>query len=118
MPRGARLDTPVTLHHVMLQGIERGNIVNDNKDREDFLARMGDYVRATTTCVHAWMLMDKSCPYPASQRHRGARRCSCAGFRPDRPWPSIAVLDSSGKSDLTALGYGSKITVSCQNPQN
>ena len=28
MPRGARLDAPGTLHHVMLRGIERGNIVN------------------------------------------------------------------------------------------
>ena len=28
MPRGARLDTPGTLHHVMPRGIERGDIVN------------------------------------------------------------------------------------------
>ena len=58
MPSGARLDAPVTLHHVMPQGIELGNIVNDNKDREDFLARIGNHVRATTTCVYAWTLMD------------------------------------------------------------
>ena len=60
MPRGARLDAPVTLHHVMLQGIELGNIVNDDQDREDFLARMGDHLRVTTTCVYAWTPMDSS----------------------------------------------------------
>ncbi len=26
MPRGARLDAPGTLHHVIIRGIEKGNI--------------------------------------------------------------------------------------------
>ena len=30
MPRGPRLDTPGTLHHVMIRGIERGSIVRDD----------------------------------------------------------------------------------------
>jgi len=34
MPRGARLDTPGTLHHVMVRGIEQGSIVRDDSDRE------------------------------------------------------------------------------------
>ncbi len=58
MPRGARLDAPGTLHHVMLRGIERGNIVYDDEDREDFLTRMGDQARATGSSVYAWALMD------------------------------------------------------------
>jgi len=29
MPRGARLDAPGTLHHVMVRGIEKRSIVND-----------------------------------------------------------------------------------------
>ena len=36
MPRGARLDAPGTLHHVMIRGIGRRTIVDDDKDREDF----------------------------------------------------------------------------------
>lgn len=52
MPRGARLDAPGTLHHVMLRGIERGNIVYDDEDREDFLTRMGDQARATGSSVY------------------------------------------------------------------
>ena len=34
MPRTARLDTPGLLHHIMIRGIERRRIFNDNKDRE------------------------------------------------------------------------------------
>ena len=30
----ARLDTPGLLHHVMIRGIERRKIFNDDKDRE------------------------------------------------------------------------------------
>jgi len=31
MPRGPRLDAPGTLHHVILRGIERHKIVDDDK---------------------------------------------------------------------------------------
>ena len=37
MPRQARLDTPGTLHYVMIRGIEGRNIFIDGEDREDFL---------------------------------------------------------------------------------
>jgi len=40
MPRQARLDAPGTLHHVILRGIERGQMVADREDRESFLARL------------------------------------------------------------------------------
>jgi len=58
MPRGARLDSPGTLHHVIVRGIERKKIVNDNKDRGDFITRMGDIARETETAIYAWVLMD------------------------------------------------------------
>ena len=68
MPRSARMDTPGTLHHVMLRGIERGDGVYDGEDREDFVDRMGDQPKATETGVYAWALIGKSCTYPAWQR--------------------------------------------------
>ena len=40
MPRIARLDTPGLLHHVMIRGIERRKIFNDDKDRENFIERL------------------------------------------------------------------------------
>jgi hypothetical protein len=55
------------LHHLMLRGIERGNIVYDDEDRGDFLTRMGNQAQATGFRVHAWALMDNH-GHPASQR--------------------------------------------------
>ena len=39
MPRQARLDASGTLHHVIIRGIEKRRIVDDQKDREDFVSR-------------------------------------------------------------------------------
>ena len=41
MLRQARLDAPDTLHHVIFRGIEKRRIVDDRKDRENFVKRMG-----------------------------------------------------------------------------
>jgi putative transposase len=53
MPRQARLDAPGTLHHVMIRGIEKRNIVDNRKDREDFVSRMGDIASDTQTVIYA-----------------------------------------------------------------
>jgi REP element-mobilizing transposase RayT len=47
MPRQARLDAPGTLHHVIVRGIERRQIVNDHCDRSDFVSRMGKIAAET-----------------------------------------------------------------------
>ena len=57
MPRQARLDAPGTLHHVILRGIDRGQIVADREDREAFVARLGDIAAATGTALYAWALL-------------------------------------------------------------
>jgi REP element-mobilizing transposase RayT len=57
MPRGARLDTPGTLHHVIVRGIERRNIVDDDLDRENWVARTGRVADDTRTAIYAWALM-------------------------------------------------------------
>jgi len=41
MPRGPRFDAPGTLHHVIVRGIEKRVILDDDKVREDFVTRMG-----------------------------------------------------------------------------
>ena len=53
------LSAPGTLHHVMVRGIEKRNIVNDKIDREDFLRRMGEFAKGTDTAIYAWTLMSK-----------------------------------------------------------
>ena len=57
MPRKARLDSPGTLHHVIIRGIERRKIVNDKTDRQDFVSRLGQIALDTETSVFAWSLM-------------------------------------------------------------
>ena len=57
MPRGARLDAPGTLHHVIIRGIERGAIFTDNEDRNEFLLRMGTLAKGSGTAIYAYALM-------------------------------------------------------------
>lgn len=57
MPRQARLDSPGTLHHVIIRGIERREIIDDNKDRENFVSRMGEVATDTGAIVYAWSLL-------------------------------------------------------------
>ncbi len=54
MPRLARLDAPGVLHHVIIRGIERRNIFRDNKDRDNFLERLGTLLPKTRTACYAW----------------------------------------------------------------
>ena len=58
MPRQARLDAPGTLHHVIVRGIEKRRIVDDDKDRKRFLDRMGSLALETDMAIYAWTLMD------------------------------------------------------------
>jgi len=53
MPRKARLDAPGTLHHVIIRGIERRAIVDDDKDRENFVSRLGHLAAKTETGISA-----------------------------------------------------------------
>jgi putative transposase len=58
MPRQSRLDSPGTLHHVMIRGIEGLQIFQDSQDRDDFLSRIGHLVEITGTRILAWALMN------------------------------------------------------------
>jgi putative transposase len=57
MPRQARLDAPGTLHHVIVRGIEKRRIVDDDEDRVRFVGRLAEIVQASGTRVYAWALM-------------------------------------------------------------
>ena len=57
MPLQARLDAPGTLHHVILRGIEKRRIVDDDKDRQNFLTRLGNLAEETKTPIYAWSLL-------------------------------------------------------------
>ena len=54
MPRKARIDAPVALHHMVIRGIERQPIFKDSPDYEDFLERLGSPLTDTLTSCYAW----------------------------------------------------------------
>jgi len=57
MARGSRLDAPGSLHHVIVRSIERREIFRDDRDREDFLTRLGKVVQEGEASCLAWVLI-------------------------------------------------------------
>jgi putative transposase len=57
VPRQARLDAPGTLHHIIIRGIEKRRIVDDDEDRQNFVSRLGNLAEETETRIYAWSLM-------------------------------------------------------------
>ena len=57
MPRKSRIDKPGAHHHIIARGIDRKNIFKDDKDRDDFLERLGAIIEETLTYCFAWALI-------------------------------------------------------------
>ncbi len=57
MPRQARIDAPGSLHHVIVRGIGRRKIFNDDQDRNHFIERLGNILEETQTTCYAWSLI-------------------------------------------------------------
>ncbi len=57
MPRLARLDAPVVLHHVMGWSIERRKIFLSDTDRNDFIGRLSTLAQDGAMEIYAWVLM-------------------------------------------------------------
>ena len=47
MPRQARLDAPGILQYLIIRGIARDRIIDDDKDRNDFITRIGELASET-----------------------------------------------------------------------
>lgn len=58
MPRHERLNYPGCNYHVITRGLERRRLFKDNRDREEFLYRLGKALEETGSECHAWVLMD------------------------------------------------------------
>lgn len=57
MPRQARLDVPGALHHIMVRGINKSNIFDDDLDKGQFLERIGQTINEGKCTVYAWVFM-------------------------------------------------------------
>ena len=65
MPRLARLDAPGVLHPLIIRGIERRKIFLNDKDREDFLDRLGKLLPEISLLESRERTDLKICPYRA-----------------------------------------------------
>ena len=77
MPRKARIDVPGALHHIIVRGIARRRIFEDDTDRVNFLDRLGKVLSETATKCFAWALIPNhfhlllrtgACPLPTVMR--------------------------------------------------
>jgi putative transposase len=57
MPRKARIDFPGGVHHLIIRGIERKRIFQDDQDRNAFLDRLGLLLLESKTSCFAWALL-------------------------------------------------------------
>jgi REP element-mobilizing transposase RayT len=57
MPRQARIDAPGALHHIIVRGIEKRDIFNDNTDRKRFVQRLANILGESQTPCYAWALL-------------------------------------------------------------
>lgn len=57
MPRRARIDYPGGIHHLIVRGIERKRIFQDDQDRNAFLDRLGLLLLESKTSCFAWALL-------------------------------------------------------------
>lgn len=57
MPRQPRLHVPGGLYHVIVRGIDRRSIFNDDADRNEFLSRLAKAIESSGCRCYAWALM-------------------------------------------------------------
>ncbi len=72
MPRCARLDSPGTLHHVIVRWIGDKPIADDDVDRNNFVERMGRLSQELETPVYALGVDDKSRSCAPAKRRGGS----------------------------------------------
>ena len=53
MPRNSRIDAPGALHHIIIRGIEKRRIFENNADRNNFLLRLAGILKETKTACYA-----------------------------------------------------------------
>jgi REP element-mobilizing transposase RayT len=57
MPRKARIDAAGALHHIICRGIEGQRVFRDDKDRDNFVKRLGKILEDSSTTCYAWSLI-------------------------------------------------------------
>ena len=68
MPRKPRLDAPGALHHIMVRGINKSAIFQDEQDRIRFLEKLGQTIVKGKCTVCAWVLMSNHILFKSGRR--------------------------------------------------
>ena len=98
MPRRARIDAPGALHHIVIRGIKRKAIFNDDTDREDFIERFSRLLQDMDADAIGPVRGHRRCvPLSWYRKKELARR-----FNADRSAISRASLRASRDPELPA----------------
>ena len=57
MPKKACIDVPGALHHIIVRGTEHRKIFYNDKDRDNFLDRLGNILTDSKPFCFAWALI-------------------------------------------------------------
>ena len=68
MPRKGRIDYPGGVHHLIVRGIERKRIFQDDRDRNAFLDLLGFLLLESKTSCFAWALLRNHVHFPVRNR--------------------------------------------------
>jgi putative transposase len=88
MQRQARIDIPGALHRIMVRGIERRKIFRDNKDRDNFVERLGEVIKDTNTSCYTWALLSN---HVHLILRTGINRFSARKIAISLSWPGIFI---------------------------
>jgi REP element-mobilizing transposase RayT len=71
MRRKSRIDALGALHHIIVRGIARKKVFDENADYDFFVERLGLILIETRTQCFAWSLLDNHCHLLFKTRWRG-----------------------------------------------
>jgi putative transposase len=74
MPRQARIDAPGALQHIIVRDIEGRKIFRDNKDKDNFVERLGNIIKETSKSCYAWSLLSNHFHYQIRYKQVSAQR--------------------------------------------
>ena len=81
----APIDAPGALHHIVILGIESRTVFKRQQDYDDFLDRMGNILRDSSTGCFAWALMTNHVHLSGHRgrepKPEGPKAVHCAGPR-------------------------------------
>ncbi len=76
MPRRVRLYVPGALHHIIVRGINKSSIFEDDQDRIKFLERLGENIIEVKCSIYAGVIMTNTFIYCSRAEAKGYRRSS------------------------------------------